>query len=116
MVLEPGEDVVSNSCALAGRRCCDRVLFERVPDLVERGRYREPDEQCDRSSDDGEVEKDGGGLGDAMPAEPFDAGPDRGRERDREEEEDEDAPDLPDTEGERRDCERGGGRLRHAKD
>ena len=54
------------------------------------------------------------GLGDAMPAEPFDAGPDRGRERDREEEEDEDAPHLPDTEGERRDCERGGGRLRHA--
>ena len=58
----------------------DRALVERVPDLMERGRHREPEEQRNRSADDGEVEEDRGGLGDVMPAEPFDAGPDRGRE------------------------------------
>ncbi len=114
VLLEPGEHAVSNSCGLARRRAGARVLAERVPDLVERRRDREPDEQCDRSADDDEVEEDRDRLGDAVPAEPFDARPDRGRERQREEQEDEDAPHLPDTEGERGDCERGGGRLRHA--
>ena len=81
---------------------------------MERRRDREPDEQCDRSADDEEVEEDRDRLGDAVPAEPFDARPDRGRERQGEEQEDEDAAHLPDAEGERGDCERGGGRLRHA--
>ena len=94
-------------------RAGDRARVERVRDLVERRRHREPDEQRDRSADDEEVEEDRDGLRDAVPAEPLDAGPDRGRERDGEEQQDEDAPDLPDSEGERGDRERGGGGLRH---
>src|SRR5690349_425511 len=95
-------------------RAGDPVRVERVTDLVERRGYREPDEEPDRSADDHEVEEDRDGLGDAVPAEPLDAGPDRSRECDRQEKKDEDAPHLPDAEGERTDCERGGGRLRHA--
>ena len=81
---------------------------------MERRWDREPDEQCDGSADDEEVEEDRDRLGDTVPAEPLDARPDRGRKRQGEEQEDEDAAHLPDAEGERGDCERGGGRLRHA--
>ena len=100
MLLEPAEHAVSNSCGLTVR-AGDRVLVERVPDLVQRRRDREPDEQSDRPADDEEVEEDRDRLGDVVPAEPFDAGPDRSRERERQEQKDEDAPHLPDAEGER---------------
>ena len=114
VLLEPGEHAVSNSCGLAGVRAGDRVVVERVRDLVERRRYREPDEEPDRSAEHDEVEEDPDRLGDVVPAEPLDTGPDRGCECDREQQEDEDAPHLPEAEGERDDRERGGRRLRDA--
>ncbi len=108
MLLEPGEDVRSDACRIGGWSA------DGVPDLVQRRRHREPDEQRDRAADDEEVQEDRDRLGDAVPAEPVDAGPDRGRERERQEQEDQDRPHLPDAERERHDRERGGGRLRHA--
>jgi hypothetical protein len=89
-------------------------LIERVADLMESRRHREPNEQRERSADDEKMEEDRDGLGNAMPAEPLDAGPDRGRQGHGEEQEDDHAAHLPDSEGERGNGKRGGGRLRHA--
>ena len=108
------EHLVSNSFGLVGVRPGDRAGVERVRDLVERGWYREPDQEPDRSADDDEVDEDRDGLGDAVPAEPLDSGTDRSCERDRQEKKDEDAPHLPEAEGERTDRERGGRRLCNA--
>ena len=106
--LEPDEHAVADSRRVSG------VVAERVAELVERRRHRQPDQEGDHAPDDEEVEEDRNRLGDAMAAEPFDARPDRGRQRHLEEQEDEDDTHLPDPEGERGDCNRGGGCLRHA--
>ena len=111
MVLEPDQHPVLG----AGRRPRDSIRRERVPDLVDRRWHGEPEEQPDRDPDHDEVEEDRDRLGDTAPPEPFDARPDRGRERECEEQEDEDAPHLPEAERECHHGERGGGRLRNAQ-
>ena len=112
--LQPGEHAVADTDRLPAARAGDRAVAERVADLVQGRRHREPEEQRNQTADDEEVKEDPERLGDPVPAEPVDARPDRGRQCHREQQQDEDAPHLPDPSGERDHGERGGGGLGNA--